>query len=118
MLASHPMRSAVRGAARARVATPLSIDVPRLTAALVVSSAAVLGSALVFSGGLRDDRLAVIGGAAVLLCALAAAASFLGRLPRPSASIPGRIFLVVLTALVAWTGASVVWSILPDLSWA
>jgi len=77
-------------------------------------SAAALGlvaAALLVGGGSGSSRLLWIGGLALLAAAIGYAA--LGvRVSRP-----GIAFVAALAGIVVWDGASVVWSVGPDLSW-
>ena len=72
---------------------------------------------LFFSGGSSEDRLTWIGGAAVVLAALAWAAALAGALPLPRLEPAGFAFLLALVLLASWTGLSLAWSIVPDRSW-
>jgi hypothetical protein len=76
-------------------------------AALGLAAAALLGG-----GGTGSSRLLWIGGLALAVAAVAFAV-FGVRTSRAGAA-----FLGALTALAVWEGASIVWSVGPDLSWA
>jgi len=78
---------------------------------MVVLWAAVAGDASGFGAVLP------VGGAAVLLLLGAAAAMALGRVPAPRVGRSGTLLVAATVALVAWTGATVAWSIVPDRSW-
>src|SRR4051812_12948027 len=78
---------------------------------------ALLVWALFFGGADSPTRLAWIGGAAVLAGALLVAAGFAGLIVRPRLARAGAWCVACLAALVAWQGASIVWSVLPDNSW-
>lgn len=86
---------------------------PRAGVALLAGAAAVVGGALFFGGGSGAGSLVWVGGGAVLLAAAAA----LAGVPLPSPGRAGTALLGLLAALVAWTGASVSWSVAPDRSW-
>ncbi len=58
-----------------------------------------------------------VGGAAVLLLLGAAVAIALGRLAAPRVGRSGLVLVLAFVALVAWTGVTVWWSIVPDRSW-
>jgi tetratricopeptide (TPR) repeat protein len=58
-----------------------------------------------------------VGGAAVVVLAGALAASAFGWLPVPRFGVSGAVLLWSLVLLVAWTGATVWWSIVADRSW-
>jgi len=85
--------------------------------ALLAPAAGVLLWAVFFGAGQSPSRLAWIGGAAVLLAALAGAAALLGRLPLPALGPLGAGFVAAYAALVLWFGISIGWSVLPDRSW-
>jgi tetratricopeptide (TPR) repeat protein len=78
---------------------------------------ALVGAALFFSGGSRLGPLAWIGTFAILAAGLAVAAALWGLLPVPALGREGLAFVAFATALVAWIGASIVWSAAPDRSW-
>jgi hypothetical protein len=78
--------------------------------------AAVLGAA-VAGDGAGVDGILPVGGAAVLLVFGALVAVALGRLTVPRVGRSGGALVVTSIALAAWTGATVVWSIVPDRSW-
>jgi hypothetical protein len=86
-------------------------------AVLPALAGALLGWALFFGGGDSAARLTWIGGAAVLVAALAAAAAFLGKLARPQLGRPAQAFVVCAAAFVLWQGISITWSVEPDRSW-
>src|SRR5438876_2735933 len=78
-------------------------------------SAAALGlvaAALLGGGGSGSSRLVWIGGLALLAAAVAYAA-----LGARVGSRAGAAYLAVLAGIVVWDGASVAWSVGPDLSW-
>src|SRR5687768_3288832 len=104
---ASPARPARAAATRASLAEPLLAG-----AALVLLAAAVL-----VGGGTDDKPLAWIGGGAVLVAAVGFGAVALGLLPAPRLSAAGRLSVLLFAAFGVWTGASVVWSILPDRSW-
>jgi O-antigen ligase len=76
-----------------------------------VAALALVAAALLGGGGSGSSRLAWIGGLALLAAAVAYAALG-GRVSRA-----GVVFLAALGGLVVWDGASIVWSVGPDLSW-
>ena len=82
------------------------------------AAAAVCFCALFFSGGDAEAPLVWIGGLALLLAACLAAAVFAGVVASPLIDRPAAVFLGGLLGLVAWSGASTLWSISPDLSWS
>jgi hypothetical protein len=89
------------------------------TGALVLCG--LVGAALVGAtfagGGSGAAGILPVGGAAVLLLAAVAVAIGIGRLPVPRLGRSGVLVVAALLALVAWTGATVVWSVVPDRSW-
>jgi tetratricopeptide (TPR) repeat protein len=101
------MRRALAGGAGASPAGPL----------LLASSALLLAAALFFGGGSSLARLAWIGGGAILVAGIAAAAALWGAISMPRPGREGALFLVLIATLVGWTGASVAWSAAPDRSW-
>ena len=81
-----------------------------------LAGAVLLGSA--FAGdGSGVGGILPVGGAAVLLLGAALVAVALGRLKAPRVGRSGAALVAATVALVAWTGVTVVWSILPDRSW-
>nr|MBA3366950.1 O-antigen ligase family protein [Actinomycetota bacterium] len=67
--------------------------------------------------GSDEERLAWIGGAAVVAVGAFGAALSLGLIPRPVIGRPAVAFLTLFSAVVAWGGISILWSIQPDRSW-
>src|SRR5438445_4539830 len=78
---------------------------------------ALLFWALFFGGGNGSDPLVWIGGAALVVAAIAGAAVLMGRLPRPSLGPLGLAFVACYAGLVLWQGFSILWSVQPDNSW-
>jgi O-Antigen ligase len=74
-------------------------------------------AALVFGGASGVSGIVRVGGPAVVLLALAVALFALGRLPLPALGREGWALVAVLLLLTAWSGVSIVWSIVPDRSW-
>ena len=66
--------------------------------------------------GSSNGRLVWIGIAALVVAAVLGAVAFLG-LPRPVLSREAVAAVALLSAFVAWSGLSVLWSIEPDRSW-
>ncbi len=85
-------------------------------AALLAAAGALLLAALLGGGASGDSRLLWIGGGAALAAGLAAAASFLGALPRPSPGRSGAAFLALGGGFVVWSGVTILWSVQPDRS--
>lgn len=79
---------------------------------MIVAAALLLAWAVLFSAGDDPTRLAWIGGAAVVVAAIAVA-----LLGAPRTSRAGWAFVALLAGYTAWTGLSLLWSWAPDLSW-
>ena len=78
--------------------------------------AALLGAA--FAGDGSDvGGILPVGGAAVVLLAGSLLAVAAGRIALPRLGRSGAAVVGATVALVAWTGLTVVWSIVPDRSW-
>jgi hypothetical protein len=93
----------------------------RSGAAWTLVSAAAAGlafCALFFSGGFAEAPLVWIGGIALLLAALVAAAALSGVLPAPRIDAAAGAFLACLFATAAWAGFSTLWSVSPDRTWS
>ena len=78
--------------------------------------AALLGATFA-GGGSGVGGVLPVGGAAVALLAATFVAIGLGRLPLPRVGRSGAFALLAMGALVAWIGATVAWSVVPDRSW-
>jgi O-antigen ligase len=78
--------------------------------------AALLGATFA-GGGSGIGGVLPVGGAAVVLLAATFVAVGIGKLPAPSVGRSGALVLLAMGALVAWTGATVAWSIMADRSW-
>ncbi|HEY8703280.1 MAG TPA: O-antigen ligase family protein [Gaiellaceae bacterium] len=91
---------------------------PLRFAAPSLAAAALCFYALFFSGGFDDTALVWIGGLALALAALTAAAAQIGPLPAPRVDARAAAFLGCLFGLAAWAGLSTLWSVSPDRSWA
>lgn len=108
MLAWRAMEAAPEGSASVPAAGVLAIT------GLV--GATTLGA--MFAGGDSGvDGILRIGGSAVVLLAGLLVLAGLGRLALPRLGWSGWAVVAAMAALVVWTGASVVWSIVPDHSW-
>jgi tetratricopeptide (TPR) repeat protein len=101
--------------AREALPRPLTIGIPGTL--LPLASATLLAAALFYGGGSRDERVTLIGATAVLVAGVALAAAWLGLLPLPTLDRWARAFLVLLGAIVVWSGLGLWWSIAPDLTW-
>lgn len=91
---------------------------PPRFAAPTLAAALLCFCALFFSGGFDDTTLVWIGGLALGLAALVAAAALVGALPAPALDPWASTFLGCLFALAVWAGFSTLWSASPDRSWA
>jgi tetratricopeptide (TPR) repeat protein len=78
--------------------------------------AAMLGAAFVGDGSDVGGILPVGGGAVAILAACLLLVA-LGRTALPALGRSGAAVVVATVGLVAWTGLTVVWSIVPDRSW-
>jgi tetratricopeptide (TPR) repeat protein len=85
---------------------------------LAGSIGAVVFAAVFFGGASGDADVVWVGGAAVVLAALAFGAVGLGLLPAPALSGSGRVAVAAFIALVAWSGVSIAWSVAGDRSWS
>jgi hypothetical protein len=103
MLASPPVRAAVERAGGFGPA---------------LGAAAVCFCAVFFGSGLSAVTLVWIGGLALLLAALLAAAALLGALPAPQLDAPAALFCSSLFGLALWCGVTTVWSTSPDRTWS
>jgi O-Antigen ligase len=101
--------------AREVLPRPLTIGIPATV--LPIASAALLAAALFYGGGSRDERVTLIGAAAVLVAGVALAAAWLGLLPLPALDRWAKAFLGLLAGIVMWSGIGLWWSIAPDLTW-
>ena len=81
----------------------------------VLVGAALLGAT--FAGDGSDvGGILPVGGAAVLLLAAFALAIGIGKAPVPTLGRSGTLLVLAMLALVAWIGATVIWSVVPDRS--
>jgi O-antigen ligase len=87
-----------------------------LIATTALVGAVLLGATFAGDGSGFDGVLPVGGAAVVLLVGLVVAFAF-GVVPFPRLDASGLALVAALVLLVAWTGATVVWSIGPDRSW-
>lgn len=104
--------AAVRPAGERFAGLPLRFAAPTLAAV------ALCFCALFLSGGFDDTSLVWIGGLALALAALTAAAALTRLLPAPRIDAPAAAFLGCLFGLAVWAGLSTLWSVSPDRSWA
>jgi hypothetical protein len=83
----------------------------------VLGAAVVSICAIFFGSGLSAVTLVWVGGLALLLAALLAAAALLGVLPAPLLDGPAALFCGSLFGLALWCGVTTVWSTSPDRTW-
>jgi O-antigen ligase len=91
---------------------------PWAASALVVTVALLLAAAVFFGGGSGNGSLATLGSLAVAAAAAAVVAAAFGALALPRLDGAARAFVAAGVLLTALAGASVVWSIAGDRSWA
>ena len=90
-----------------------------LAARLVAAGYLALLAACVFAGDASDDdSLLWIGGAALVLALGTLTAGLAGAVALPRLSGSALWCLALTTALVAWLGVSIAWSVEPDRSWS
>ena len=90
-----------------------------LAARLVAGGYLALLVACVFAGDASDDdSLLWIGGAALVLALGVLAAGLAGAVALPRLSKSALWCLALTTALLAWLGVSIAWSVEPDRSWS
>lgn len=89
-----------------------------LVAVLVLLGLAALVAAAVYRGGGSSDlALVPLGVGSFVLLAVALVGMVAGLVPRPALGVAGEVCLSALVLFVLWSGASIAWSIAPDLSW-
>ena len=86
-------------------------------AVLAVAAGALALAAVFFARGTTLSSLVWLGGVALLLAALAAAAALAGALPAPILDGAGAVFLAALFSLAVWVGLTTIWSESPEASW-
>ena len=84
---------------------------------LLCAAGALIAAALLFGGGSGDGAVAWIGGAAFVVALGACGLAFWGLLPLPGLGREGIAFAVLGGGFAAWTGVTILWSVLPDRSW-
>ena len=91
----------------------------RLDASAVVLAAAagLLAAALFFGGGSDDVDFLPVALAALFVAGGLGVAALAGLIPRPGLDAAGLAFFGFLGGFVVWSGLSVWWSIVPDLTW-
>lgn len=90
-----------------------------LVARLLAGGYLALLAASVFAGDASgDDSLLWVGGAALVLALGVLAAGLAGAVALPRLSGSALWCLALATAVVAWSGLSIAWSVEPDRSWS
>jgi hypothetical protein len=91
----------------------------RLDASAVVLAAAagLLAAGLFFGGGSDDVDFLPVALAALFVAGGLGVAALAGLIPRPGLDAAGLAFFGFLGGFVVWSGLSVWWSIVPDLTW-
>jgi hypothetical protein len=84
---------------------------------LLLSVAALIALAVFAGEGSRDDALATVGVAALLVAVVGLGAAARGLLPLRRLDGPGMAVVAGAVALTAWAGVSIAWSIAGDRSW-
>jgi O-antigen ligase len=99
------------------VHTPALAGASRGAAIAAGAAGLAVGWAVLFGGASDDGRLFWVGATATLLAAALGTAALAGALPLPRLDRSGLTFVAALAGLVAWTGASLGWSMVADHSW-
>ena len=86
-------------------------------AVLAVAAGALAFAAIFFARGTTLSSLVWLGGVALLLAAVGAAAALAGALPVPILDGAGAAFLAALFSLAVWVGLTTIWSESPEASW-
>ncbi|MFN8224171.1 MAG: O-antigen ligase family protein [Gaiellales bacterium] len=96
-------------------------DVPRTTmvwtSALAGAATLVVALAIFHGGASSSDTLLVVGAVVAAIVVVLAVLAGLGSIPLVGPSRAGWLVCGGLGALTLWAGASIVWSITPDVSW-
>jgi hypothetical protein len=115
----RPMRAALERAGAGAEPRAVVRGSETLAARLVAGSYLALLAACVFAGDASgDDSLLWVGGAALVLALGTLTAGLAGAVALPRLSGSTLWCLVLATALVAWLGVSIAWSVEPDRSWS
>ena len=115
----RPMRAALERAGAGAEPRAVVRGSETLAARLVAGGYLALLAACLFAGDASgDDSLLWVGGAALVLALAVLAAGLAGAVALPSLSGSAFWCLALATALVAWLGVSIAWSVEPDRSWS
>jgi len=99
-------------------ASESSVRAPEAGAFALTGLVGAVLAAAMFAGDASDvGGILPVGGAAVGLLAAVLVVTALGRLPTPRLGRSGAVLVAAISALAAWAGATIAWSIVPDRSW-
>ena len=84
---------------------------------MLATAGVLLAASLLFGGGTSDERVAWIGGAAILVALGLGAAALWGLVPVPALGREGLALAGLAGGFVAWNGLTILWSAEPDRSW-
>ena len=110
------MRTAVERRAK-RLDASVESRTPAPQPFLTGASGLLVGAAVLFGDGSSDGPLFWIGGAAIVVAAVAAVSAATGALAVPQLTTLGLAAVGCFTGFVVWQGFSVIWSIEPDRTW-
>jgi hypothetical protein len=110
------MRTAVERRAK-RLDASVGSRTPAPLPFLAGASGALVAAAVLFGNGSSDGPLFWIGGAAIVVAAVAAVSAATGALALPELTPLGFTAVGCFTGFVVWQGFSVLWSIEPDRTW-
>jgi O-antigen ligase len=102
----------------APAAEPLAQAPSRRSPVAVAVVGALLVAAVLLGDGSSDDRLFWIGTAATLVVGCWLCAAYLGFVPRPRLTGAGKGFLAAFALFVLFAALTILWSTMPDRSWA
>ena len=115
----RPMRAALERAGAGAEPRAVVRGSETLAARLVGGGYLALLAACVFAGDASDDdSLLWVGGAALVLALGTLTAGLAGAVALPRLSGSALWCLALTSALVAWLGVSIAWSVEPDRSWS
>ncbi|MDQ3669949.1 MAG: hypothetical protein M3377_06680, partial [Actinomycetota bacterium] len=101
---------------------PIAVRAPRAQEAVTGGVAAgllALTAAALFNGGASSEKPVFwVGAAALTLLFVACAAAATGVVPLPRLTALGALSTAFVVTFVLWNGATLLWSIAPDRSWA
>ena len=94
-----------------------ALAVRRTTSGAVIAAGALAFAALFLAEGTTLGRLVWIGGAALLLAAIASSLVLVGVVAVPQIDRAGAVFLTAVFGLAVWSGLTTIWSVSPEDSW-